>query len=174
MVASGALTQIAAVGPQDMWLSCDPIITFWKGGYRRYTMFAMAEIEQTFNGLVGFNRRSVATISRSGDLIAQIYLYVVLDPIVYDGSFQVDDTNNAHWTNAVGHAMLEQIRVEIGGHQFDEQSGAYLQIWWAREFSSATSGATTEVRQYHQHNLQPSHTDCGSPGFRYNDTQWAN
>jgi len=92
-------------------------------------MFAMAEIEQTFNGLVGFNRRSVATISRSGDLIAQIYLYVVLDPIVYDGSFQVDDTNNAHWTNAVGHAMLEQIRVEIGGHQFDEQSGEYLQIW---------------------------------------------
>jgi len=131
MVASGALTQVAAVGPQDMWLTCDPIITFWKGGYRRYTMFAMAEIEQTFNGLVGFNRRSVATISRSGDLIAQIYMYVVIAAITYTTTFapSVPTLGGAHWSNALGYAMIDEARVEIGGHEFDRHQGEFLELW---------------------------------------------
>ena len=131
MASAGCLTQIAAKGPQDKWLTCDAIITFWKGGYRRYTTFAVCEIEQTFNGQTGFGRRMVATLARSGDLIAQTYVHLEL-PAVTDTSQNcqfVAGQDGYFWTNAVGHAMITEARVEIGGHEFDRQRGEYLQIW---------------------------------------------
>lgn len=136
MVASGALTQLAAKGPQDRWLTCESIITFWKGGYRRHTNFAMAEIEQTFNngGPANFlgQRKLTATINRSGDLISYIYLHVELGPVRYDdvgGEIYDPPDNFAHWTNSVGHAIINEVKVEIGGHEFDSQTGEYMEIW---------------------------------------------
>lgn len=144
MASSGCLTQIAAKGPQDKWLTCDAIITFWKGGYRRYTTFALCEIEQTFNGQTGFGRRMVATLSRSGDLVAQTYLHMELPPVAYGGgAVYVPGTDGVSYTNAVGHAMITEARVEIGGHEFDRQTGEYLQIW--EELSAPPEKLLTEM-----------------------------
>lgn len=150
MASAGCLTQIAAKGPQDKWLTCDAIITFWKGGYRRYTTFALCEIEQTFNGQVGFGRRMVATLSRSGDLVAQTYLHMELAPVTYlapappvSTAVFVPGIDGASWTNAVGHAMITEARVEIGGHEFDRQTGEYLQIW--EELSAPPEKLLTEM-----------------------------
>ena len=42
--------QLVAYGAQDVYLTGNPQITFWKVTYRRHTNFAMESIEQTFNG----------------------------------------------------------------------------------------------------------------------------
>ena len=42
--------QLVAYGAQDVYLTGNPQITFWKVTYRRHTNFAMEAIEQTFNG----------------------------------------------------------------------------------------------------------------------------
>lgn len=43
----GGLMQLVAYGAQDIYLSGNPQITFWKLLYRRHTNFALESIEQT-------------------------------------------------------------------------------------------------------------------------------
>jgi hypothetical protein len=82
----GGLMQLVAYGAQDIYLSGNPQITFFKVVYRRHTNFSMESIEQTFNGSAGFDRKVTCTISRNGDLISKIYLQAVVPNYSYDGS----------------------------------------------------------------------------------------
>ena len=67
----GGLLQLVAYGAQDVYLTGNPQITFFKVVYRRHTNFALESIQQTFNGSVGYGQRVTATISRNGDLISR-------------------------------------------------------------------------------------------------------
>ena len=69
----GGLMQLVAYGAQDIYLTGNPQITFFKVVYRRHTNFSMELIEQTLNGSVGASDRVTATISRNGDLIHDMY-----------------------------------------------------------------------------------------------------
>ena len=46
----GGLMQLVAYGAQDIYLTGNPQITFFKVVYRRHTNFAMESVEQTFSG----------------------------------------------------------------------------------------------------------------------------
>ena len=81
----GGLMQLVAYGAQDVYLTGNPQITFWKVTYRRHTNFAMESIEQTFNGQADFGRRVQCTISRNGDLAYRTYLQVTLPEIGQEG-----------------------------------------------------------------------------------------
>lgn len=45
---AGGLMQLVAYGAQDIYLTGNPQITFFKVVYRRHTNFATESIEQTF------------------------------------------------------------------------------------------------------------------------------
>ena len=66
--------QLVAYGAQDIYLTGNPQITFFKVVYRRHTNFSVESIEQTFDGAVGFQKKVTCTISRNGDLIGSTYL----------------------------------------------------------------------------------------------------
>ena len=116
----GGLMQLVAYGAQDIYLTGNPQITFFKVVYRRHTNFAVESIEQTFNGTADFNKRVTATISRNGDLIQQMYLELVL-PII--------GTDNQMWTYGIGNALIKQAEIEIGGQLIDRQYGDWMNIW---------------------------------------------
>ena len=116
----GGLMQLVAYGAQDVYLTGNPQITFWKVTYRRYTNFAMESIEQTFNGQADFGRRVTCTISRNGDLAYRTYLQVTLPQI---------DNNYARWLDFPGHQLISQVEVEIGGQRIDRQYGDWMHIW---------------------------------------------
>jgi len=111
--------QLVAYGAQDIYLTGNPQITFFKVVYRRHTNFAVESIEQTFNGTADFNKRVTATISRNGDLIQQMYLEVVLPIVGATGT----------WTYGVGNALVKQAEIEIGGQLIDRQYGDWMNIW---------------------------------------------
>ena len=71
----GGLMQLVAYGAQDIYLTGNPQITFFKVVYRRHTNFSMECIEQTFNGTAGFGARVSCNIARHGDLVTNIYIY---------------------------------------------------------------------------------------------------
>ena len=48
----GGLMQLVAYGAQDVYLSGNPQITFFKVVYRRHTNFSVEPIQQVFNGIV--------------------------------------------------------------------------------------------------------------------------
>jgi len=66
--------QLVAYGAQDIYLTGNPQITFFKVVYRRHTNFAVESIEQTFNGSAKLGNKFSCTISRNGDLLSQVYL----------------------------------------------------------------------------------------------------
>ena len=70
----GGLMQLVAYGAQDIYLTGNPQITFFKVVYRRHTNFSMEAIQQTFDGTADFGRDVSATISRNGDLVYRMYL----------------------------------------------------------------------------------------------------
>ena len=70
----GGLMQLVAYGAQDVYLTGNPQITFFKVVYRRHTNFSMESIQQTFTGNAGFGNRVSATVSRNGDLVGKMYL----------------------------------------------------------------------------------------------------
>ena len=117
--------QLVAYGAQDIYLTGNPQITFFKVVYRRHTNFAVEAIEQTFNGQADFGKRVTATISRNGDLIQQMYLEVILPACT--GTFTANSSNV--WTYGVGNALVKQAEIEIGGQLIDRQYGDWMNIW---------------------------------------------
>ena len=123
----GGLMQLVAYGAQDVYLTGNPQITFWKVTYRRHTNFAMESIEQTFNGQADFGRRVQCTVSRNGDLAYRTYLQVTLPEVN-----QSDGGNGkvfARWLDCPGEQMISMVEVEIGGQRIDRQYGDWMHIW---------------------------------------------
>ena len=119
--------QLVAYGAQDVYLTGNPQITYWKVTYRRYTNFAMESIEQTFNGQADFGRRVTCTISRNGDLAYHTILQVTLPQIGQD----LGNGNDvyARWLDFPGEQLIAQVEVEIGGQRIDRHYGDWMHIW---------------------------------------------
>jgi len=120
---AGGLMQLVAYGAQDIYLSGNPQITFFKVVYRRHTNFSMESIEQTFSGTADFGKKVTATISRNGDLVHRMYVVATLPAVVgvAGGEFR--------WLNWVGHVLVKNYEVQIGGQRIDKHYGDWLHIW---------------------------------------------
>ena len=118
----GGLMQLVAYGAQDIYLTGNPQITFFKVVYRRHTNFSMEAIEQTINGSFSTSGSKVtSTISRNGDLVGR--LFVEMDPSVVFGT---GAGNRVPWTT---NSLLEEVEVEIGGQRIDRLYGHWLNTW---------------------------------------------
>jgi hypothetical protein len=113
----GGLIQLVAYGAQDVYLTGNPQITFFKVVYRRHTNFARECIEQVFDGTASLGNSVVCTLSRSGDLVNNICLT----------SKFTAGTAAAH--ARLGHVLIKTCEVEIGGQRIDKHYSQWLQIW---------------------------------------------
>ncbi len=119
----GGLMQLVAYGAQDIYLTGNPQITFFKVVYRRHTNFAMESIEQSFSGSTDFGGTVSAVISRSGDLIGRTYVRIITP------AFTPTPTKNFRWLNWLGHVLVKEVKLEIGGQEIDKQYGEWFHIW---------------------------------------------
>ena len=127
----GGLMQLVAYGAQDIYLTGNPQITFFKVVYRRHTNFSMEAIQQNFNGEATFGRKVTCTISRNGDLIHRMYLQTTLPAIDVSNGISTDNTEPKafRWLNWIGHVLIKEVQLEIGGQFIDKQYGDWLHIW---------------------------------------------
>jgi hypothetical protein len=112
----GGLLQLVAYGAQDVYLTGNPQITFFKVAYRRHTNFALEAIEQTFNGNPNYGSRVTCQISRNGDLINRMYL-------------QVKPSAGSNYVNYYGLRLLNYVEIEIGGQKIDKHYSHWLYVW---------------------------------------------
>ena len=118
--------QLVAYGAQDIYLTGNPQITFFKVVYRRHTNFSMEAIEQTFNGTTSVTGSTMtATISRNGDLVSNLWLDVKLQ----SDSMAAATGTYINWTNNTGHAFVKECEVEIGGQRIDRHYGQWLDVY---------------------------------------------
>ena len=111
--------QLVAYGAQDIYLTGNPQITFFKVVYRRHTNFSMESIEQTINGNVGAGSRVTSTISRNGDLVYRLFYEIKATPVM-PASTPLANT---------GAGVFDNIEIEIGGQRIDRQTGQWLHTW---------------------------------------------
>jgi len=124
MPAGGGLLQLVANGKQDVFLTGNPQISFFKMVYRRYTNFAVESQAMYFDGTANFGQRISCLIPRRGDLLGKIYLEVLL-PQLMDASTNLP----VSYVNGIGNALIQEITFEVGEQEIDRQTGEWMQIW---------------------------------------------
>ena len=132
----GGLMQLVAYGAQDIYLTGNPQITFFKVVYRRHTNFAVESIEQTINGSVGNGSKVSVTVARNGDLLSRMYVQL---------------KGNAG--DIKGFDAIDYVEVEVGGQVIDKHYGAWMKIW-----CDLTHGADKKAML---NAMLCSGTDCG-------------
>jgi len=120
---TGGLIQLVAYGAQDMYLTANPQITFFKIVYRRHTNFSMETFEHNIREPL-FGKKSSVIIPRNGDLITRMHLRITLTKIDLNPGVQFA------WIRRLGHAIIRTIDIEIGGSIIDRHFGTWLDIWY--------------------------------------------
>lgn len=120
---SGGLMQLVAYGAQDVYLTGNPQITFFKLVYRRHTNFAMEEQEISLNA-PNFGQNGTVVIPRSGDLITKVYFLVKIDKVL------LSEGSKFGWVRRLGYALLDSVEITIGGSRIDRHFGTWLNIWY--------------------------------------------
>jgi hypothetical protein len=118
----GGLMQLVAYGAQDIYLTGNPQITFFKVVYRRHTNFSMETILQTLNGTPAIDQTTSCTISRNGDLVHRMY---------------VTSSDNTITNGSVG--LVREAELEIGGQKIDKHYSEWMNVW--NELSTPESKA---------------------------------
>jgi hypothetical protein len=161
MPAGGGLLQLVAHGKQDLFLTGNPQISFFKMVYRRHTNFAIESQPMYFDGTPNFGQRITCLIPRRGDLLGKVYLEVTL-PTLRDTS-----GNTLSYTNSVGHALIQEITFEVGEQEIDRQTGEYMEIWTQFTTSSNQRSALNEmIGRLEQYNLIGITPGAASSGLR--------
>lgn len=133
----GGLVQLAGYGLQDMYLTNNPTITYFKMVYKRHTNFSSESIPQNFQNTPNFGGRYTCNIAKNGDLIGEIFLCVTLPnlPRIVDTSFINQDANLKNivitsWMEKIGFGLIKSIEFEVGGKIIDKLYGDWLNIWY--------------------------------------------
>ena len=111
--------QLVAYGAQDIYLTGQPQITFFKSVYRRHTNFSMESIVQTIQGTVGAGKRVGVTVARNGDLILGVTAEVT------------PNTTTSNFTGFEGNLMslFNRAELEIGGQLIDRLYSDWMAAW---------------------------------------------
>lgn len=92
---AGGLIQIATYGNQDLYLTGNPEITFFKVVYRRHTNFAIESIRVAFDDPTGFGKTASLTLPKTGDAIHKTYLEILLPEMNLQRFTNPTDIQNA-------------------------------------------------------------------------------
>jgi hypothetical protein len=125
---SGGLMQLVSYGSENLYLTGNPQITFFKTAYQRHTNFAYEWIPQYFEPTLSFDTTSrvsmTVPIKRNGDLVRDIALVIDL-PNIYS-----TEQENFKWVKNLGHIFIYNAEFIIGGQSINKLYGQWMNIWY--------------------------------------------
>ena len=109
---SGGLVQLVAMGAQDVHLTGDPKVSFFRSTYQRHTHFSGLTDRQLIQGRPTPGGISTLRFERKGDLLSYVYLTAA-------------DTNGTikkiDWST-----VIDKVELMIGGQVIDTQDFFYM------------------------------------------------
>lgn len=147
---TGGLIQLLLKGVQDNFITNNPEITYFKTVFKRHTNFSIETRENLFNSPLIFGGRSLCKINKEGDLISNMIIKVELPSLNISNNRYINNIcikeicdcfcekcNNCSskktpiysYCNAIGHALIDYVEIEIGGQIIDKQYGEWFEIW---------------------------------------------
>jgi hypothetical protein len=141
MTQGGGLLQLVAIGKQDVFLTGNPSVSWFKQVYRRHTNFAIEAQQMYFDGSPNFGQKITCLVPRFGDLLGPLFLKVTLPQLYFSpSSFSPPKSGvKVGYVNSPGHALIQEISVQIGEQEIDKQTGQWMEI-----YSSLTTDASQQ------------------------------
>lgn len=132
------LLRLVNSGVQDnrlLHLKDNPDVSIFNKVFIRAGRFTTQWIRLDFDNNPRFNNTCVLTIPRKGHLITQLYLVTSLPDIktAQTSAINVVGSNNFAgpyfgYTNSVGHALIREASIEIGGSRVERLDGRLLEV----------------------------------------------
>ena len=120
---------LVSVGTENLYLSSQPEITYFKNIYKQYTNFSIETIPQYFKSQLDFSKKITITISKTADLLNKIYLQIKLPDIVRNNhSYLPENVKKIKWIDKIGLGIIKFIEIEIGGIIIDRINGEFMNI----------------------------------------------
>ena len=146
---------LVSVGKENIYLSAQPEITFFKIAYKRYTNFSCEPIPQYFKTTPNFGAKCTINLAKNADLLSSMFLYVELPNIQMENF--TNNISSFAWVKKIGIALINYVEIEIGGYVIDRHYGDWINIWneITRKKSTYKSynkmiGNTLELTEYTQ------------------------
>jgi hypothetical protein len=122
---TGGIIQLVGYGYENMYLTNNPQVTFFKVVYRRYTNFSIEQIPQYFIGTPNFGDTYTCNVSKRADLIGETHLVVTLPQVIKSS----DPNVQFAWVKRIGFALIKSVEIEINGKIIDTHYGEWLNLW---------------------------------------------
>jgi hypothetical protein len=137
MTQGGGLLQLVAQGKQDVFLTGNPQVSWFKNVYRRHTNFAIESQQMYFDGTPNFGQKITCLVARAGDLLGPLFLRVTLPQLYLAPVAPSTTPKKVGYVNSPGHALIQEISIQIGEQEIDKQTGQWMEI-----FSSLATDAS--------------------------------
>ena len=133
----GGVIQLVAYGAQDIYLTGNPQITFFKAVYKRHTMFAIENFPQLAIGNARFGNKLTYVITRKADLLGKSFLELYLEFKDEDGKILTFNEirqeiclskGNNSLAKSFGYSLIDYIEIEINGTKIDRHTGHWMAI----------------------------------------------
>lgn len=121
---AGGFLQIAAYGINNLYLTNNPSITYFKTIFRRHTIFSIEPYELNFIEDLNFGKSCSIKILKIGDLLSKMYLKLNISGI------NLNDGSKAAWTQKLGFAIIKNIEITIGGLKIEKHNNVWFDIWY--------------------------------------------
>lgn len=119
--------QLLFQGAQDIYLTGNPSMSFFKTVYRRYTPFSTEYIYLPFDTIPNFTplqeTKVTCKIDRNGDLVHDMFLVYDL-PAIF--------TNNQipfGWVDDLGTKIIKEISIRADGTLLDTMKGEFMKVY---------------------------------------------
>jgi hypothetical protein len=109
---SAALIELVSVGAQDVYITGEPQVSFFRQNYKRYTNFAMKPERMDYIGTFGANNEITVPIRSKGDLMSYIWIEDTLVSNVQnnpDGLFSSTASNPTEFSLWIGGQKVSQL-----------------------------------------------------------------
>ena len=121
---TGGILQLSQYGAEDILLTGNPQVSFFKTVYKRYTNFQVQSLQQTIEGNIDFGNTIYTTINKSGHLLNNIVIQITLPTL---------NPPNSNYTyycynNNIISSLIKSVSVSIGGQIIDKHYGTYFDI----------------------------------------------
>jgi len=151
-MSSGSITQLVAIGAQDVYLTGNPEVSFFRANYKRHTNFAHVVNRQVLQGAVNPSAMSSVRLERKGDLVSYVYLTkrfagvqttflpTDIDHIDFLIGGQIIDTQDDIFMNYVADPLLcsTQNKAQFSTSQVGNKGYFYpLRFWFCENWQSS-------------------------------------
>ncbi len=117
--------ELVSKGAQDVYLTGNPEVSFFRQNYKRHTNFAIREVQLNPLGTLATNSEISLKIPNKGDLLGHIWIDLGLGTVTSSAA-----NSNACGISADSDASPAQFELYIGGQLVDRQDAFFaVQIW---------------------------------------------